>query len=451
MRNVYLSFGALFPGDRGTYVPLPPSCEFNLNFMCKKIFCVFCACLFLCFSCTLDASERGKKKGNPSSKTEEINAAWIATVDNINWPSKPGLSAAEQKREAVQILDQCKAIGINVIVLQVRPAGDAFYPSQYFPWSKYLTGTQGRDPGYDPLAFWLEQTHKRKMALHAWINPYRLSTGGITKPAQLPAEHPARKNPTWAIPFADGKIYFNPGIPACRKYVVQAAMEIVKNYPVDGIHIDDYFYPYPKEGAEFNDQAAFKKFSAKFLREAGLENLDPKQQLQHWRRNNVNTLIKEIYDGKNRIRKSVQFGVSPFGIWRNQSTDPTGSDTKGLQSYDAIYADTKYWIENGIVDYVVPQLYWNIGFEVADYARLVQWWNDLAARHEKVALYIGLAVHRVGGNPDTAWEGSDEIVRQIQMNRTKPAVAGQFYFGWKEIARDKAGVATKIKQLIQNP
>lgn len=398
------------------------------------------------------AQNRRAKDKTFNPATEEVNAVWIATVGNINWPSKPGLSVQQQQQEAIRILDRSQAIGFNVVVFQARPCGDAFYPSKYFPWSKYLTGTQGKDPGYDPLAFWIAEAHRRGMALHAWINPYRLSTsGGGAQPnfEQFSQQHPVRKHPDWAVSYADDKIYFNPGIPACRKYVVDAALEIVQKYDVDGIHMDDYFYPYPKDQAVFDDARAFRAFSGNFIRSAQLEKKPPKEQLGHWRRHNVNLMVKEIYDGKNRIRPKVLFGVSPFGIWRNLSSDPTGSETRGLQSYDAIYADTKFWIENEIVDYVVPQLYWPIGYEVADYSRLVDWWSRLAKQHPKVKLCIGLAVHRVGGEEGTAWAGSDEIVRQIQMNRQHSIVAGQFYFGWPKIRDNKSAVADQIHRLIK--
>lgn len=401
-----------------------------------KYFSTFLVLLVsLLSSVTIRAEQQ--KSFNPTS---EVNAVWIATVSNLNWPSKPGLSSEQQRREALAILDRAKELGMNMVVFQVRPAADAFYPSQYFPWSQYLTGAQGKDPGYDPLRFWIDESHKRGMALHAWINPYRLSTkGGGGEKADLSVfskDHPARKHPDWVIPYADGKLYFNPGIPACRRHVVEAALEIVKEYNVDGLHIDDYFYPYPQKDAVFNDAQAFQEFAR------------PGADLDQWRRDNVNLMVKEIHDGVRKIRPEAQFGISPFGIWRNKPTDPSGSETRGLQSYDAIYADTKFWIENGLIDYVVPQLYWPIGFEVADYAKLSQWWGRLVATNPQVKLYVGMAVHRVGGKEGTAWEGSEEIVRQVRSNRSNPAISGQFYFGWPSIAQDKAGVAENLRKLI---
>ena len=386
------------------------------------------------------------------SSDSEVKGVWIATVANLNWSSQAGLSAEQQKAEAVAILDKAQSLGINLIVFQVRPTGDAFYKSDYFPWSQCLTGTQGKDPGYDPLAFWIEESHKRKIDLHAWINPYRLTMGGGNGETpdlkQFSADHPAHKHPDWVIAYADKKTYFDPGIPECRKYIVAAGLEIVKKYDVDGIHIDDYFYPYPasvqdaegkKSVVPFPDDKSFAVYGGDFFRT---------DQRAAWRRNNVNLMIKELHSGIRSIKPDVQFGISPFGIWRNKSTDPAGSDTSGLQSYDALHADTKFWIENGDIDYVTPQLYWNIGFRVADYEKLLAWWSDLAAKNPNVRLYVGQAAHRVGGEKATPWEGCEEIVRQIKMNRNNPLVKGQILFGWQMIAGNRAGLADRLKTLF---
>lgn len=413
---------------------------------------LFLLCLIFFVGEVVDtASAQSRRKPKTYHTTDEVNAVWIATVSNLNWPSKPGLTPQQQQAEATAILDRARSLGMNMIVFQVRPTGDAFYRSEFFPWSHCLSGVQGKDPGYDPLEFWIVQSHRRGMALHAWINPYRLSTRGGGDKADLNPfveNHPARKHPDWVVPYADGKLYFNPGIPACRDFVVQAALEIVKKYDVDGIHMDDYFYPYPQKDAVFDDAKAFSSFAGEFVRSQGLAGKTPKEQLDRWRRHNVNLMIRDIHRGIEKIKPDVLFGVSPFGIWRNRATDPTGSDTKGLQSYDAIYADTKFWIENGIVDYIVPQLYWPIGFDVADYAKLADWWSRLAEQNPRVQLYIGLAVHRVGGAEGTAWQGSEEIVRQVRLNRSHPAIKGQFYFGWPSLAQNKAGVADNIQKLI---
>lgn len=422
-----------------------------------SIYCTFVLALF----CVPNFIFGDETTYNPEG---EMNAAWVASVSNINWPSKTGLSVESQKAEAIAILDKAKSLGMNMIVLQVRPCGDAFYKSSYYPWSQYLSGTQGNDPGYDPLEFWIEESHKRGMAIHAWINPYRLSTKGGGEKADLSLfsdDHPAKKHPDWVVPYADGKIYFNPGIPECREHVVDAALEIVRKYDIDGLHMDDYFYPYPqtttnpdgtRSPAVFDDSAQFEKYGKDFVRKSKLEDKTETEQLEHWRRNNVNLMVKDIHDGirESGTEKRVRFGISPFGIWRNKRTDPSGSDTRGLQSYDAIYADSKHWIENGYVDYIVPQLYWHIGFEVADYKELSRWWSELAKANPGVDLYIGMAAHRVGGHAGTPWaEGSSELGRQLEMNANNPAIKGQFYFGWPMIASNKTGVADLIKAHIE--
>ncbi len=394
------------------------------------------------------------------SSDDEVKGAWVATVSNLNWPSKPGLTVEQQKAEAIAILDKAKSLGFNMIVFQVRPTADAFYKSDYFPWSQCLTGTQGKDPGYDPLAFWVDESHKRGIDLHAWINPYRLSNrGGGDKPdmSLFSDDHPAKKHPDWVIAYADKKMYFDPGIPECREYIVAAGVEIAKKYDVDGIHIDDYFYPYPAsaknaEGKDvvvpFPDDKSFDAFGDDFIRENKLQNAFAQEQRSAWRRNNVNLMIKELHDGIQKIKPDVQFGISPFGIWRNKANDPDGSDTSGLQSYDALNADTKFWIEHGDIDYVTPQLYWNIGYQVADYEKLLKWWSALVAKNPNVRMYVGQAAHRVGGKEGTPWEGSDEIVRQIEMNRANPAVSGQILFGWPSIANNRGGLADRLQTLF---
>jgi len=394
------------------------------------------------------------------SSDDEVKGVWIATVSNLHWSSRADLSIEQQKAEAITILDKAKSLGFNMVIFQVRPTGDAFYKSDYFPWSRFLTGTQGQDPGYDPLAFWIEESHKRGMDLHAWINPYRLTTGGggdTPDLSQFSADHPAHQHPDWVIAYADRKMYFDPGIPECREFIVRAAVEIVEKYDVDGIHLDDYFYPNPvhvqdsngrRVAVPFPDDKSFATYGGEFIRANNLQHLSAVEQRAAWRRNNVNLLVKELHESIRNVKPDVQFGISPFGIWRNRSTDPTGSDTSGLQSYDAIYADTKFWIENGIIDYVVPQLYWYIGFRIADYEKLLQWWSDLVAANPSVRLYIGQAAHRVGGEAGTPWEGSEEIARQIRMNRADPVVQGQILFSWPPIARNRAGLADLLETLF---
>ncbi|MDD3469017.1 MAG: family 10 glycosylhydrolase [Thermoguttaceae bacterium] len=386
----------------------------------------------------------------------EVRGAWVATVSNINWPSKPGLSDAEQQAEAVQILEQAQTMGLNLVVFQVRPAGDAFYPSKFFPWSKYLTGVQGQKaPGYDPLRFWIEQSHRRGIALHAWINPYRISTGGAVKDSatgEWKADlsgfcegHPALKHPDWVVPYADGKMYFDPGNPAARKYILDAAMEIVKNYDVDGIHMDDYFYPYPKNDAngkriEFGDAKTFAKYGKKF------------DSIHDWRQDNVSVLLRELHKKIQRASTAeheIVFGVSPFAIWRNRSGDPRGSETSGLASCDAIYADSLTWVENGYIDYITPQVYWAFETKAAPYDKVADWWIALCRKHPQVKLVIGMGAHRIGtGGEDDPWQMPDQFSRQLEYNQQhQDVVRGQILFGWTQFSKNPLGCVDTMKKM----
>ena len=383
----------------------------------------------------------------------EVRGTWIATVGNIHWPSRAGLSDETQRAEAIAILDQAKSIGMNLIVFQVRPTGDAFYRSNYFPWSKYIRGAQGVAPGYDPLEFWTTEAHRRGMAIHAWVNPYRISTNGAVQDAtgEWKADltgfcdgHPALKHPDWVVPYADGRLYFDPGIPAVRKYVTDAAMEIVQRYEVDGIHFDDYFYPYPKNDAEgrrieFDDSKSFAKYGKKF------------DSIHDWRRENVNTLLRELHRRirkANTSRREVVFGVSPFAIWRNRGCDPRGSETTGLQSCDAIYADSLTWVENAYVDYIAPQIYWTFETKAAPYDQVATWWVALCERHPDVTLVIGMGAHRIGtGDDDSPWRTSDQFTRQLDYNASHSnVIRGQILFGWPQFSQNPLGCLDEMRR-----
>ena len=289
-----------------------------------------------------------------ADNSSEMRAAWISTVYNIDWP-KTQNDQATQEREYTQLLDNLKSVGINTVVVQVRPNGDALYKSNINPWSEYLTGTQGKDPGYDPLPFLIDEAHKRGMEFHAWFNPYRVTTSG-TDLSKLAANNPARLHPDWLLEYKSGSnkaLAYNPGLPEVRKHIVDSVSEVVKNYDIDGVHFDDYFY---RSG--MNDDATYNQYGNG-------------QDKGDWRRENVNALLREVNASIKSIKSNVAFGVSPSGIWRNISSDPTGSDTRGNESYSSSYADTRAWIKQGLVDYVVPQLYWPIGYSAADYSKLV--------------------------------------------------------------------------------
>ena len=311
------------------------------------------------------------------TKNRELRGVWVASVSNIDWPSKKGLSVDQQKREFLTILDNVKKWNMNAVFVQVKPTSDAFYPSKYAPWSEYLTGTQGVNPGYDPLKFMVEEAHKRGIEFHAWFNPYRLSTSGSRD--KLSKDNIGRKKPEWTVSYG-GQLYLNPGIPEVDDYVVDSIVEVVKNYDVDGIHMDDYFYPYKVKGQEYPDSAQYQKYGKNFA------------TVGDWRRDNVNRLIEKLHKAIKKENENVEFGISPFGVWRNASTDPSrGSDTTaGVQNYDDLYADILLWMNKGWIDYVAPQIYWNQGFKAAEYNTLVKWWSKYAGQ-TNTDLYIGQA------------------------------------------------------------
>ncbi|GAA3729453.1 glycoside hydrolase family 10 protein [Salinactinospora qingdaonensis] len=359
-------------------------------------------------TCQADPAETAHPK-------RQLRGVWIATVRNIDWPSEPGLSVATQKDELRAQLDRAKNLGLNAVFFHVRPTADALYESELEPWARYLTGTQGKDPGYDPLSFAIDEAHARGLELHAWFNPYRV---GWQDPdlANLTEDHPARRNPDWLITH-DSQGWLDPGNPDVRAWVNDVVLDVVERYDIDGVHFDDYFYPYPAQGEKFDDDASFAAHGSGFDSRAD------------WRRHNVNTLLAELHEGINAAKPWVRFGVSPFGIWRNSRSDASGSDTRGLQSYSALYADTRAWIQEGSLDYVVPQLYWYRGFELADYETLVPWWADEVAG-TSVDLYIGQAAYKVG---DDHWEGDDALTRQLDFNTGYPEVTGDIYFSSKSL------------------
>lgn len=334
----------------------------------------------------------------------EFRAAWIATVGNIDWPSKKGLSAQQQQQEFINYLDFLQGNGFNAVIVQVRPAADAFYPSPYEPWSVYLSGKQGQAPfpKYDPLLFMIHETHKRNMEFHAWFNPYRALVNSNINPN--PSDHATRTHPEWVINYG-GKSYFDPGNPEAKNYILKVILDVVKRYDIDGVHIDDYFYPYRIAGQNFNDKASYNKYNN------GLS-------LADWRRNNVNLFVSQIYNLIKKEKYWVKFGISPFGIWRNQKDDPDGSATAGSSCYDELYSDVRLWMRNRWLDYVVPQLYWENGHRVAAYDILLPWWiQNKGERH----LYIGLGVYRMVNARSGVWSKPDEILKQITMLRGQKA------------------------------
>ncbi len=337
------------------------------------------------------------------SPKREFRGAWIQCVNG----QFQGMTPQAMQAKLVRQLDNLKEAGINAIIFQVRAECDALYPSSYEPWSRFLTGVQGLppSPSWDPLQFMIDECHRRGMELHAWINPYRAKTKGTTALSPI---HPYNKYPNLFVEYA-GQLYFDPGFPESRKYICTIVRDIVHRYDVDAIHMDDYFYPYPTPGEAFPDDVSFAAYGRGFTNKAD------------WRRDNVNVLIKEIHETVRSCKPWVKFGVSPFGIYRNQKNDPNGSHTNGLQNYDDLYADVLLWVNNGWVDYNIPQIYWEIGHPAADYDTLIRWW----ARHSAARpLYIGQDVNRTVEKADPKNPRQNQMPAKYRLQRMLPTVMG---------------------------
>ncbi|HWB24925.1 MAG TPA: family 10 glycosylhydrolase [Chitinophagaceae bacterium] len=358
----------------------------------------------------------------------EFRGAWIATVVNIDWPSSKGLSTDEQKQEFIDILDSLQRDGINAVVVQVRPAADAFYPSQYEPWSEYLSGVQGKapDPYYDPLQFMIDEAHKRGMEFHAWINPYRAVFN--TRTSSVSPTHITRRHPEWFVNYGTGK-YFNPGLPVVMDYVTDVVRDIITRYDIDGLHLDDYFYPYRIGNREFPDEKTYLKYGKGMTRD-------------EWRRSNCDSIIKRIHDVVLDVKPGIKFGISPFGVWRNKSVDPMGSDTRaGVSNYDDLYADILLWLKKGWIDYVAPQLYWPIGHPLCDFETLVKWWSDHTYGKQ---LLIGHGISNAIETRQTAWRNPAELPDEINILRSYANVQGSIYFSAKDVLLNPNGWADSL-------
>lgn len=366
---------------------------------------------------------------SPANTGEALKGVWVSTVFNLDWPSTGSYgNQAKQKQEYVKLLDELQDMGMNAVFVQVRPSADALYPSTLVPWSKYLTGTQGKDPGYDPLAFMIAETHKRGMQFHAWFNPFRANTDAKTD--QLAANHVVKLHPEWIV-NSGNKLYINPGIPQARQQIIAEVMEVVNRYDIDGVHLDDYFYP---SNGTFNDDATFKAYnSKKFASKAD------------WRRDNINQFVQQLDQAIKSAKPHVQFGISPFGVWRNIAADPTGSDTKaGVTAYDNMYADVRTWIQHGWLDYVMPQIYWSLSFAPAQYDKLVAWWSN-EVRGTDVKLYIGHSPYKLGTS-EAGWQNSQEIINQLAYNANHPEVQGDVFFSAKDLRKNPLGLIDALKR-----
>ena len=340
--------------------------------------------------------------GYSQTSKREFRGAWIQCVNG----QFQGMSKDKMQSTLKYQLDELQKDGVNAIIFQVRPECDALYVSDIEPWSRFLTGRQGTNPGWDPLQWMIDESHKRGMELHAWINPYRAKTKNTFEMAN---NHIAIKHPDYVFAY-DGQLILNPGMPECRDYICNVVRDIVSRYDVDGLHIDDYFYPYPVKGQKIPDADIYNKNNN------GISNIND------WRRDNVNVFVKQLGETIHEVKPWVKFGVSPFGIYRNKKNDAQlGSETNGLQNYDDLYADVLMWVNNGWIDYCVPQLYWEIGHKAADYRTLIKWWNKYASNR---LLFIGEDIERTVKNADPDNPKINQMSAKRRLHSEMPNVQG---------------------------
>ncbi|MFD5461849.1 glycoside hydrolase family 10 protein [Kitasatospora sp. NPDC127059] len=373
---------------------------------------------------------RAEHRDGEREGERDFRGMWLATVANRDWPSRPGLSAGAQRAELLARLDQAVERRLTAVLFQVRPTADALWPSPYEPWSAWLTGVQGQDPGWDPLGTAVIEAHRRGLELHAWFNPYRVATHA--DPSRLVPSHPARVHPDWVVTYG-GKLHYDPGLPEVRRFVQDAVLDAVHRYDLDGVHFDDYFYPYPVAAQRFDDDAAYARYGTGF------------PDRDAWRRDNIDLLVRETAERIKEIDGRVRFGISPFGVWRNQAADGRGSaTTAGVQAYDDLHADTRRWVREGWLDYLCPQLYWHIGFAAADYAVLVPWWDEVA-RGTGVDLYLGEALYKAGDPAQpAAWQDPAELSRHLTLARRSPSVRGHCFFAARDVAEDRIGAMARV-------
>ncbi|HJG71674.1 MAG TPA: family 10 glycosylhydrolase [Bacteroides fragilis] len=333
----------------------------------------------------------------------EFRGAWIQAVNG----QFRGIPTEKLKQTLIDQLNSLQGAGINAIIFQVRPEADALYASQLEPWSRFLTGVQGQAPSpyWDPMQFMIDECHKRGMEFHAWINPYRVKT---SLKSELSLNHLYNIHPEWFVTY-NNQLFFDPALPESRRHICMVVADIVSRYDVDAIHMDDYFYPYPAKGMDFPDDASFARYGGGFTNRAD------------WRRSNVNILIQKIHETIRGLKPWVKFGISPFGIYRNEKNDPLGSKTNGLQNYDDLYADVLLWARNGWVDYNIPQIYWQIGHPAADYETLVKWW---AKNTENRPLFIGQSVMNTIQNADPKNPSVNQLPRKMALERAYQTIGG---------------------------
>ena len=369
-----------------------------------------------------------------------FRGAWIATVANIDWPSTKAVgNDSLQKAEMTWLLDSLQSLGLNAIILQVRPTADALYYSELEPVSHWLTGKQGEweSQEWDPLEWTIEEAKKRGLEVHVWLNPYRVNLAQ-TDTAILARDHIMRRHPEWFWCYAR-QWYFDPGLEETREWICTVVQDIVTRYDIAAIHMDDYFYPYPQGRSQLPDTKTFERYPRGF------------EDIKDWRRDNVNLAIKAIHETIKECKPEVEFGISPFGVWRNASVDSTGSKTTaGITNYDDLYADIRLWIKEGWVDYVLPQLYWEIGKKAADYEVLAHWWAN-EVRGTKCKLYIGMAPYRLeGASTKSPWGRGNEIGRQMKLNRTIEEISGECFYSTRPLLRNPRHVCDTIRLIYKD-
>ncbi|OUL30414.1 hypothetical protein BV372_21840 [Nostoc sp. T09] len=381
----------------------------------------------------------------PPSPTREFRGVWIASVANIDWPSRPGLTTSQQQAELIAMLDRAVALKLNAVILQVRPAADALYASPYEPWSDFLTGEMGKAPlpDYDPLAFAVEEAHKRGIELHAWFNPYRAHHPQSKSP--ISANHVSKLHPQWVKQY--GKyLWLDPGEPEVQDYTLTVIMDVVKRYDIDAVHLDDYFYPYPERDAnrrvmDFPDTPSWQRY----LKSGGTLNRDD------WRRENINTLVQRLYQAIKKDKPWVKLGISPFGIWRPGYPAQTKSVDGGgtFDAYKQIYADSRQWLVNGWLDYFAPQLYWKIEKTQQSYPVLLNWWlkQNQLGRH----IWPGNFTSRIGDRSSAAWP-ANEILYQIKTTRGFAGATGNIHYSMKPLMQNRDRISDLLeKQAYSTP
>ena len=420
--------------------------------MRKTAFLLIIACLFSLVSCTRSGGEETALSpmepdvdypagGSYGVPVAELRGIYIATVYNLDFPSKPGLDAGKLAEELDDIVENTAALGCNAIYFQVRGASDAMYDSDIFPVSEYLTGKKNGElpDGFDPLGYLIDAAHASGIAVHAWVNPLRVTRGGTSKnpktdPDLLPKGSPARISPELTVPYA-GELYYDAGLPEVRKLVARGVSEIVTNYDVDGVLFDDYFYPYPEDGYEFDDSASYERYGS--------------GDIGDWRRENINKMVSLCYEAVKAADPECRFGIAPFGIWQNDDGKNGGSATRGLESYESIYCDTLAWVKGGYVDYIAPQIYWNFSHKSAPYGVIADWWCA-QLDGTGVELYVSHAAYKYGTD-DWKFAGAvGEMREQLKYARRLISYRGSILYGYSELVADTDGVAGEVTECFSD-